>query len=157
VPAASGDDELPADLLAGLRILVVDDDTDGLAILQLVLAERGARVDLASDVDGALRSMQSARPDLLLSDIGMQGRDGYALLRELRRAEGGGRRLPAIALTSFSRQQDVDQALAAGFDAHCAKPLQALELLRVIARVARRDGAPATAVAPESAPPPRGR
>ncbi len=58
-------------------------------------------------------------------------------MRELRRTEVGGRRVPAIALTAVSRKQDIDQALAAGFDAHCAKPLRPLELLRLIARVAR--------------------
>ena len=130
-------DDLPAHLLAGLRILLVDDDRDGLAALEIVLADRGARVEIATDVDSALRRIADFAPDVLLSDVGMPGRDGYALMRELRRTEAGGRRVPAIALTAFSRKQDVDQALAAGFDAHCAKPLRPLELLRLIARVAR--------------------
>ena len=130
-------DDLPANLLAGLRILLVDDDRDGLAALEIVLADRGARVEIATDVDGALRRIADFAPDVLLSDVGMPGRDGYALMRELRRTELGGRRVPAIALTAFSRKQDIDQALAAGFDAHCAKPLRPLELLRLIARVAR--------------------
>jgi PAS domain S-box-containing protein len=130
-------DDLPANLLAGLGILLVDDDRDGLAALEIVLADRGARVEIATDVDGALRRIADFAPDVLLSDVGMPGRDGYALMRELRRTELGGRRVPAIALTAFSRKQDIDQALAAGFDAHCAKPLRPLELLRLIARVAR--------------------
>ena len=58
-------------------------------------------------------------------------------MREIRRTEPAGRHVAAIALTAFSRKQDIDQALAAGFDAHCAKPLRPLELLRLIARVAR--------------------
>ena len=130
-------DELPADLLVGLRILVVDDDRDGLAALEIVLADRGARVEIATDVDAGLRRLKDFVPDVLLSDIGMPGLDGYALVREIRRAELPGWRVPAIALTAFSREQDVAQALAAGFDAHCAKPLRPLELLRVIARVTR--------------------
>jgi CheY-like chemotaxis protein len=104
-------------------------------------------VHAASDVDSALALLDSVRPDVLVSDIGMPGKDGYALMREIRRAEPPGRRVPAIALTAFSRQQDIDQALAAGFDAHCAKPLRPLELLRLIARVTgprERPAGPAT-------------
>ena len=134
-PALS--DDLPADMLAGLKILLVDDDRDGLAVLEIVLADRGAHVEIATDVEGGLRRMADFAPDLVLSDIGMAGRDGYALMREIRRTEAPGRRVPAIALTAFSREQDVEQALAAGFDAHCAKPLRPLELLRTIARVTR--------------------
>ena len=136
-PIAALPDDLPANLLAGLRILLVDDDRDGLAALQIVLSDRGARVEIATDVDGGLRRMADFAPDVLLSDVGMPGRDGYALMREIRRSELAGRRVPAIALTAFSRRQDIAQALAAGFDAHCAKPLRPLELLRLIAHVAR--------------------
>ena len=136
-------------MLAGLRILLVDDDRDGLAALEIVLADRGAHVEIATDVDGALRRIADLAPDVLLSDVGMPGRDGYALMREIRRNEPAGRRMPAIALTAFSRKQDIDQALAAGFDAHCAKPLRPLELLRLIAQVARLHG---RGTAGESAP-----
>ena len=134
---AVSQDDLPADLLGGVRILLVDDDRDGLAALEIVLVDRGALVEVATDVDGGLRRMAAFDPDVLLSDIGMPGQDGYALMREIRRAEPPGRRVPAIALTAFSRQRDIDQALAAGFDAHCPKPLRPLELLRLIARVTR--------------------
>jgi CheY-like chemotaxis protein len=134
---AVAQDDLSVDLLGGIKILLVDDDRDGLAALEIVLVDRGARVEIATDVDGGLRRMAEFAPDILLSDIGMPGKDGYALMREIRRAEPPGRRVPAIALTAFSRQQDLDQALAAGFDGHCAKPLRPLELLRLIARVTR--------------------
>jgi len=140
-------DDLAADMLQGVKILLVDDDRDGLAVLEIVLADRGARVEVATDAKGGLRRMAEFEPDVVLSDIGIPGGDGYALMREIRRTEAADRRVPAIALTAFSRKQDVDQALAAGFDAHCAKPLRPLELLRTIARVARlneRAGKPAT-------------
>jgi PAS domain S-box-containing protein len=140
-------DDLAADMLQGVKILLVDDDRDGLAVLEIVLADRGARVEVATDAEGGLRRVAEFEPDVVLSDIGIPGGDGYTLMREIRRTEPAGRRVPAIALTAFSRKQDVDQALAAGFDAHCAKPLRPLELLRTIARVARlseRIGKPAT-------------
>jgi PAS domain S-box-containing protein len=140
-------DDLAADMLQGVKILLVDDDRDGLAVLEIVLADRGALVEVATDAKGGLRRMAEFAPDIVLSDIGIPGGDGYALMREIRRTEPADRRVPAIALTAFSRKQDVDQALAAGFDAHCAKPLRPLELLRTIARVARlneRSGKPAT-------------
>ena len=136
--------DLPSDLLLGIRILLVDDDRDGLAALEIVLADRGARVEIATDVESGLRRMAEFGPDILLSDIGMPGRDGFSLMREIRRAEPPGRRVPAIALTAFSRKQDIDQALAAGFDAHCAKPLRPLELLRLVSRIARLRGRPAS-------------
>ena len=137
-------DDLPADLLAGLRILVVDDDRDGLAVLEIVLADRGARVAVATDVDGGLRRLAEFAPDVVLSDIGMPGQDGHALMRAIRRGEASGTRVPSIALTAFSRKQDVEQALAAGFDAHCPKPLRPHDLLRLIARVSGvRAGKPA--------------
>ena len=136
-------DDLPADMLRGLRILLVDDDRDGLAVLEIVLADRGARVEIATDVDGGMRQMAQFRPDVVVGDIGMPGQDGYALMRAIRRAEAPGTRVPAIALTAFSRKQDIDQALVAGFDAHCPKPLRPYELLRLIARVTQgRAGKP---------------
>jgi hypothetical protein len=130
-------DDLPADMLCGLRILLVDDDRDGLAVLEIMLADRGAQVQIATDVASGLRRMADFGPDVVLSDIGMPGEDGYTLIRAIRGAQPPGRAVAAVALTAFSRKQDVDQALAAGFDAHCAKPLRPLDLLRVIARVAR--------------------
>jgi CheY-like chemotaxis protein len=134
--------ESPEASLAGLRLLVVDDDPDANAMLRIILSDRGATVQAASDVDEALRLVDSLRPDALISDIGMPGKDGYDLIREVRRREAAqaseGRpyakapHLPAIALTSFAREQDRQQAAAAGFDAHCAKPLRPLNLVQQI-------------------------
>ncbi len=124
--------------LDGLEIVVVDDDSDASGMLQIILSDRGARVRVASGVDEALRLFESAWPDVLVSDIGMPGRDGYDLIREVRQKQSAldaatRPRLAAIALTSFSRPQDRAQALAAGFDQHCAKPLRPLNLVQQIA------------------------
>ena len=130
-------DEMPsADMpLQGLEVLVVDDHPDASALLQIILGDRGANVRVANSVDAALRELDARPADLLVSDIGMPGRDGYELAREIRRREATAVtpvHMPAIALTSFNRAQDQEQARQAGFDAHCAKPLKPLKLLQQI-------------------------
>lgn len=108
----------------------------------MILRERGATVVAASDYAEGIACVRRVSPDLLISDIGMAGKDGYALIRELRRDERpGDPRLPAIALTAFARPADRQLALDAGFDAHCAKPLQTGELIDAIRRLAVRGGA----------------
>jgi signal transduction histidine kinase len=125
--------------LAGLRLLVVDDDADASGMLQIILRDRGASVRVAGSSAMALSAMQESAFDVLISDIGMPGKDGYELVRELRGLEAKtGRHLPAIALTSFTRGQDEDHARAAGFDAHCPKPLRPLNLVGLVARRAGR-------------------
>jgi len=121
--------------LDGLQLLVVDDDPEASAMLRIILTDRGAVVQTAPDVRSALQLVDARRFDALISDIGMPGQDGYDLIREVRRAESEApqrRRLPAIALTSFTREQDRAQALAAGFDEHCGKPLRPLKLVQQI-------------------------
>ena len=94
-------------------------------------------------MEQALEMVASFRPDVLISDIGMVGQDGHDLIRELRRREAQAvassahRRLPAIALTSFARDSDRLQALEAGFDAHCPKPLRPLNLIQQIVSLLR--------------------
>ncbi|MDO9002437.1 MAG: ATP-binding protein [Aquabacterium sp.] len=138
--APAGHDDLP---LRQLRILIVDDDPDATAMLHIILGDRGATLLAASHVDQALEMLASFKPDVLISDIGMVGKDGYDLIRELRRRESLGlaspahQRLPAIALTSFARDSDCLQALNAGFDAHCPKPLRPLNLIKQIVSLLR--------------------
>lgn len=132
--------------LSGVTALVVDDDEDVLEALRIVMSDRGARVLIATGVDEALRLIDAETPDILVSDIGMPGRDGYDLLRAVRtrEAQRGATgaviaRMPAIAHTAFSREQDVEQAAAAGFDAHCAKPLRPVPLMNEMRRLLGRD------------------
>jgi len=121
--------------LDGLNLLVVDDDREACGMLQIILGEQGAIVVLAYDYAGALRVLDTLSPDLIVSDIGMPGKDGYELVREIRRRESlaaPAARVPAIALTSFTRPQDEGQAKEAGFDSHCPKPLKPLQLIQQI-------------------------
>lgn len=133
---ASGETNASGGLsLQGRRLLVVDDDPEVCALLQVILGDRGADVVTANDVDAALEAIAAAAFDLLISDIGMPGRDGYQLIAEVRRRETGSVRLPAIALTAFARQQGHEHAITAGFDAHCAKPLRPHDLVSQIERL----------------------
>ena len=122
--------------LDGMQLLIVDDDPEASAMLRIILSDRGAVVHCAPDVQSALRLVSARGFDALISDIGMAGQDGYDLMREIRRREANGAlprtHLPAIALTSFTREQDRAQALAAGFDVHCGKPLRPLKLVQQI-------------------------
>lgn len=129
---AEGPDTTNAAGLAGLQVLLVDDDADAGAMLRLILGERDIRVTLVQRADEALATLAEQRFDLLISDVGMPGKDGYELIRELRQREAPGRRLPAIALTAFTREVDRQQALQAGFDAHLSKPLRPQQLLRMM-------------------------
>ncbi|MFG6413090.1 response regulator [Roseateles sp. DC23W] len=126
-----------AKTLDGLRLLLVEDDVEAGAMLALILGEQGGLVQHVPSVDEALQCLGRERFDLLISDIGMPGRDGYELIRELRRREGdsGAARVPAIALTAFSREADRAHALGAGFDVHLGKPLRPQQLLTQIRRL----------------------
>jgi len=121
-------------LLAGTSLLVVDDDPDICETLALILRDRGANVRVVHNYEGALVAIAKERPNVMLSDVGMPGLDGYALINEIRRTESG-ERLLAIAVTSYTREQDKAFALASGFDAHCPKPVRAAELVRTVHRL----------------------
>jgi CheY-like chemotaxis protein len=140
-PAAR--DLLPAnditDRLDGLTILVVDDEPDTRDLLKQGLEYCGATVRVAASAFAALNEIKMSLPDILISDIGMPGSDGYELIREVRRlpaARGG--RLAAIALTAYTRTEDRLQALRAGYDMHVPKPIELAELVAVAVSVARR-------------------
>ena len=117
--------ENAAAVLAGCRILVVDDQEDARTLMQLILTRAGADVVTAESTEDALNRLQGAEFDALLTDIGMPGPDGYALIDEVRRRDAvTGRHLPAAAVTAYASPQDRDRALGAGFDLHIAKPIE---------------------------------
>jgi PAS domain S-box-containing protein len=140
-PAAR--DTLPSyecvDRLDGLKVLVVDDETDTRELLKVGLGRCGAEVTAAGSTAEALEALEAAVPDLLISDIGMPESDGYELLRRVRQlpAEAGGR-VPAIALTAYARVDDRMQALRAGYQMHVPKPVELAELVAVAASLVRR-------------------
>ncbi|HEY9799390.1 MAG TPA: PAS domain S-box protein [Leptolyngbyaceae cyanobacterium] len=125
--------------ITGLRILVVDDEPDTREFLQIALEQYGATVTAASSAREALQLLPVVKPDVILSDIGMPDEDGYSLIRKIRAlpSEQGGN-VPAAALTAYARQSDRQQALTAGFQIHIPKPIEPIQLLKVVASLAGR-------------------
>ena len=121
--------------IAGLRILVVDDELDARVLVRRLLNERGAEALLTGSVAEALQVLSSTSVDVLISDIGMPSEDGYSLIRRVRQLPGEGSRIPAVALTAYARVEDREKILQSGFQEHLAKPVDAGELLSVIARL----------------------
>ena len=123
--------------LKGIQLLLVEDDPDQRNLLRRVLEQQGASVRVADDADRGLELLRSHPPQVLVSDIGLPGMDGYEFLRRVRElpADGGGR-VPAVALTAFARAEDRQLALRAGFQTHVTKPAEASELINVIANLA---------------------
>jgi PAS domain S-box-containing protein len=125
--------------LSGLRVLVVDDEPDARTLVQQLLEECGAQTLAAAGVDEALALIRSARPDLLVTDIGMPGADGYDLLERVRQQQDAVlASLPAIALTAFARSEDRTRALRSGFLLHLSKPVEPAELIATVASAVRR-------------------
>jgi PAS domain S-box-containing protein len=128
--------------LRGRRILVVDDEADARELLATILGRAGADVTVVASADEAFETIRRSRPDVLVSDIGMPGDDGYVLIRRVRALppeEGG--QVRALALTAYARSEDRNRALEAGFHIHIAKPVDPLELTALIAGLVpeRRD------------------
>jgi PAS domain S-box-containing protein len=125
--------------LAGLRVLVVDDEADTRELLAAVLTSCGAQVIQAGGAAEAFEQVERARPDVLVSDIGMPEEDGYSLLARIRQLppERGGA-IPAAALTAYARAEDRVRALRSGFQMHVTKPVEPAELITVIANLAGR-------------------
>jgi PAS domain S-box-containing protein len=130
--AEAGRDTRP--LLAGLRLLVVEDDADTLRMLEALLQGYQAQVCAVRSGTAALQALDRERFDLLLADVGMPEMDGYALIRAVRSRPGEDARLPAVALTAYGRTADRLLALSAGFQNHVAKPAEPEELALVILR-----------------------
>jgi CheY-like chemotaxis protein len=131
--------------VAAIRILVVDDDDDTRAFLARILTEHGAQVATADSVTEALRLIEDSPPQVLISDLGMPGRDGYDLIRAVRTGGRCAAALPAIALTAFTGDEERDRALRAGFQVHLTKPAVASKLWSAIVELVHRRSRSATA------------
>ena len=135
-PISAGCDVLPN--ITGLHVLLVDDDDETRMAMRQIVARAGAAVEDVPSAVAAIARLERDRVDVLVSDIDMPGMDGYALLRTVRGTPSRRvRRTPAIALTSHASPTARRAALAAGFQAHLAKPVDAIDLCLVMASLAR--------------------
>jgi signal transduction histidine kinase/CheY-like chemotaxis protein len=130
--------EPAAESIAGLAVLVVDDDDSSREVVATYLESHQAEVLTASSAGAALGVLQSRRVDVLLADVAMPGEDGYSLIRKVRALTGSGAAsVPAAALTAFARDEDRQQALTAGYQLHLTKPIDARTLIAAVARLGR--------------------
>jgi PAS domain S-box-containing protein len=131
----------PAVDLTGLSVLIVDDEPEACDFLVSVFQSCGAEVLAARSGEEALAIVREHQPSVIVSDIGMPEMDGYELLRRIRQLETGqDRRIPAIALTAFARSEDRTRSLLSGYIAHLAKPVEASEIVAMVASMAGRTG-----------------
>jgi PAS domain S-box-containing protein len=126
--------------LKGLRVLVVDDEADARELMRMVLRFSGAEVTAAACAEEAFEQLEHWHPDILVSDIGLPGDDGYVLIQKLRKWEAErGRSIPALAVTAYARAEDRRRALSAGFQMHVAKPLEPADLVAAIDSLVGKD------------------
>lgn len=125
----------------GLDVVIVEDNEDAAATLADLLELNGNRVVTASTGKDGMSAVAAQRPDVLICDVGLPDMSGLDVIRAIRAAEGSGRMF-AMALTGYAQQQDREEALAAGFDAHLPKPPPIEELERMLAEAARRMTSP---------------
>jgi signal transduction histidine kinase/DNA-binding response OmpR family regulator len=138
---SGGDDDKAvhcSPLLDGLRILLVDDEADTRDFIRTVLTQCGADVRCCESTAEAMVAIQQWSPELLISDIGLPGEDGYALIKKVRGSGQQINQIPAVALTAYASHEDRLRALSAGFQVHIAKPVEPEELLNIITNVAAR-------------------
>ena len=138
-PAVTNDPVRVAGIsLAGLRILVVDDERDACEMVRRLLLAHQAEVAVAADVSQAMQLIERFKPDVLVSDIGLPGQDGYELIRRVRMLGNGLGNTKAVALTAFARLEDRTRAMLAGFQMYLAKPVEPTELVITVASLAGR-------------------
>lgn len=127
-------------LLSGVNVLLVDDDSDTLKLMTTALTRRHATVTAVSSAGEAIKAIRQRRPDVLVSDIAMPDEDGYGLIEKIRSLEEGeSDNIPAVAITAYAKEEDREKALSSGFQIYLAKPVELTELISVVARAARRD------------------
>jgi PAS domain S-box-containing protein len=134
IDVAALNPSLPTEILAGIQILVVDDDDDTRDFHTFVLEQAGAMVTAVTSAKEALQVLAESESDMLLSDIGMPEMDGYMLMRQVRALQANqAKQIPAIALTAYAGEINQQQALESGFQKHLSKPVEPEELIKEIA------------------------
>lgn len=125
--------------IAGVKVVVVDDEPDARGLIRRLLEQCDAKVLDAATAEDAIQLVQTTLPDVLISDIGMPGEDGYSLIRRLRKspADQGGN-TSAVALTAYARADDRVNVVLAGFQHHLSKPVEPAELIAVVASLSKR-------------------
>jgi CheY-like chemotaxis protein len=125
--------------LEGIRALVIDDELDARELIRHVLEACGAEVRDAGSVQQGIGHLAGWSPDVIVSDIGMPGEDGYSLIRQIREREAAtGGHVPAIALSAYARGEDRLRALIAGYQLHVSKPVDPAEFALIVAGLVRR-------------------
>ena len=134
-PGNNGSEQSPRPL-EGLRVLIVEDDSDTLEMLKFVLLQNGADVVPTNAVQAALEQFERQRPDLVLADIAMSEMNGYALIAEIRSKDAErATHTKAVAVTAYSTERDKELALAAGFKAYVTKPFDPSVLVETLVNV----------------------
>lgn len=127
-------------MLSGVNVLLVDDDSDTLKLMATALTRRQANVTAVSSAGEAIQAIRQQRPDVLVSDIAMPDEDGYGLIEKVRSLDTAETlSIPAVAITAYAKEEDRERALSSGFQIYLAKPIELRELVSVVARAARRD------------------
>ncbi|HEX7155477.1 MAG TPA: ATP-binding protein, partial [Thermoanaerobaculia bacterium] len=140
--AALGVAELPR--LDGMTVLAVDDDPDSLKLVCVALGQCGATVLEATSVAAAMSHLEQAAPDVIISDIAMPTEDGIDLIRQVRALDGPASKVPMLALTAFTSDDDRRRILGAGFNAYLAKPVAPVALMHALATMKDGEGSPST-------------
>jgi CheY-like chemotaxis protein len=133
-PATESTEE-NSQMLSGFRVLLVEDEPDARELLSLTLKVSGAQVQAVDSARAALSNLQTFKPDVLLSDIGLPVESGYDLIREVRSLPTELSKIPAVALTAFATEKDRQRALSAGFQIHLSKPVEPQALIDVIEKL----------------------
>ena len=121
-----------------MKVLVVDDEPDARSLIQRLLEDCNAKVSTAASAHEAMQVLLRDSPDVIVSDIGMPGEDGFTLIRRIRALDGDPGATPAIALTAYARTEDRVKAIQAGFQLHLSKPVEPLELVTMVESLAQR-------------------
>ncbi|HEX5890537.1 MAG TPA: CHASE domain-containing protein [Pyrinomonadaceae bacterium] len=139
-PATDKSIAYASQMLSGVNVLLVDDDSDTLKLMATALTRRQANVTAVSSAGEAIQAIRQKRPDVLVSDIAMPGEDGYGLIEKVRSLDKDETQsIPAVAITAYAKEEDRERALSSGFQIYLAKPIELRELVSVVARAARRD------------------